>query len=322
MDGITKSKDAITVIAATNAPEDMLDPALLRAGRFDRKLYYNLPDREDREALFTYFLSKTRYDAGGISVPFWAGITSYRSPADIENIVSESDIIASRKKHDRIEVEDLSEALERIELGLRRKRKVAPHEREATAYHEAGHLVAIHYLSPLQNLFKISIVFRKETLGVVHTFAREENLFREREEFMGYIEGLLGGYAGEKIKYGSTSSGVVSDFKHAMLTAHGMVFRHGMGKGGHLGDYTSISSAALSEQLKRELNEDVEDILSAGLKKTEQLLKKKWDLVEAFVQELLQHDELELMAIQNIIDQYEAADGHQKRGLEHGISFA
>jgi len=101
-----------------------------------------------------------------------------------------------------------------------------------------------------------------------------------------------------------------------------MVFRHGMGKGGHLGDYTSISSAALSEQLKRELNEDVEDILSAGLKKTEQLLKKKWDLVEAFVQELLQHDELELMAIQNIIDQYEAADGHQKRGLEHGISFA
>ncbi|HNT29991.1 MAG TPA: AAA family ATPase, partial [bacterium] len=201
MDGIVKQRDNITVIAATNAPEEMLDPALLRAGRFDRKLHYDLPTREEREALLTHFLGRKNYDATKILVPFWAGVTTYRSPAELENFIEEAEIISQRNAHEVIMVEDMSEALERIELGLRRTKKVMQKEREATAYHEAGHLVAIHYLSPIQSYFKISIVFRKETLGVVHTFAKEESIIKSREEYLGHIQGLLGGYVGEKVKY-------------------------------------------------------------------------------------------------------------------------
>jgi len=309
MDGIMVQSAPITVIAATNAPEDTLDTALMRAGRFDRKLHYNLPTRDEREALFEYFLNKQQWNEAEISIPFWSGITVYRSPAEIQNIVEESKIIAIRNKHAKIEATDMSEALERIDLGLRRAIKVLPEEREATAYHEAGHLVAIHYLSPEQTFFKISIAFRRESLGRVHFLDKEESSFRDRAEFMGYLQGIMGGFAAEKLKYSITASGVRDDFEKASRLAFAMVYQHGMGRRGHLGNFTRIPPHQLSEALKWDLNQDMEDILQEALHKTQLLLKEKWELVETLVKELIEKEELEMIQIHRLLDRFERAKG-------------
>lgn len=303
MDGVVKKSANITVIAATNAPEHRLDPALLRAGRFDRKLYYDLPRREERIDLFEHFLKPYEWDRQQIQLPFWAGITSYHSPADIENIVEEAHLISLRKEHALIQVDDLSEAIERIQLGLRRRIKVPDFERERTAYHEAGHLVAIQYLSSESSYFKISIVMRKQTLGVVHSYAIEESFLRDRSDFLGSIAVNMGGYAAEKIKYGSTTGGVISDFRKATGLAYSMVYRHGMGASGHIGNYDN--GDGLSEKLKWVLNEDVETILREGLRSVEKTLTKHWKLIETIVQELMEREQLELLEIKEIIDAYE-----------------
>ena len=173
MDGLSDKSENIIVIGATNAAEDILDPALLRPGRFDRKVYIKKPSLEGRESLFRYYLSKIKYEAG-IDCKRLARKAVDKSPADIENIVKESALIATRNKKDVVGLRDISEAIERIELGMKQKLTVNAREREMTAYHETGHLITTYLSHPRDDVFKASIIPRKSSLGVVHPTSIQE----------------------------------------------------------------------------------------------------------------------------------------------------
>jgi cell division protease FtsH len=301
--GEPRPEQNIIVIGATNAPEETIDRALRRPGRFDRLLYIDLPNLEDREKLFAYYLSKIQYDKS-IDIGRLARKAVYKSPADIENIIKEAALIATRSKRDLIEYVDISEAIERIELGLKHKLNVTPHEKEQTAYHEAGHLIALYILHPTDDVFKASIIPRRGTLGAVHHQPREEIYTFDKNKLMADIKASLAGYVAEKLKYGTTSSGVASDFKQAMGIAHNMVWRYGMSDAGFLGDYTSIPDTQISDKLKEQLNDETAKIFKRCLKDVEDLLEKEKPLLDRFVKELLEKEELDYDEIDAIFKEY------------------
>lgn len=312
MDGLQEIKDKhgepsteqnIIIIGATNAGEDTLDKALLRPGRFDRKLYIDRPNLDDREKIFAYYLGKIQHDPA-IDVGRLARKAVYKTPADIENIVKEAALIATRSGRDVIKFEDLSEALERVELGLKHKLNVSPHEKEQTAYHEAGHLIALYILHPTDDVFKASIIPRRGSLGVVHHQPREELYTFDKDRLLADVKADLAGYVAEKMKYGVTSSGVAEDFKQAMAIAHNMVWKYGMGEVGLLGDYTTIPESQISEKLKEQLNDETDKILRKCLKDVEELLKKEQLILERFVKELLEKEELDYDEIDSIFKEY------------------
>ena len=307
MDGLTGKAENVIVIGATNASEEILDPALLRPGRFDRKVYITKPGLEGREALFKYYLSQVKHEAS-IDVARLARKAVGKTPAEIENIVKESALIAVRNGKELISLKEISEAIERIELGMKQSFKMNDREREMTAYHETGHLIATYLLHPRDDVFKASIVPRKGTLGVVHPTPREEWHSADRETLMADIKVCIASYVAEKIKFGTTTSGVSQDFRQAMGIAHQMVWRFGMGPSGLVGDYTTIPESEISEETKTRLNKDTDALLKASVTEVEDLLKKEHELFERFAHELLVKAELDYDEIEAIFAEYGKAN--------------
>lgn len=303
MDGLGDSEENVIIIGATNAPEETLDPALLRPGRFDRKVYINRPTLDEREKLFQYYLKKVKHDAS-IDSRRLARKAVGKSPAEIENIVKEAALIAIRKGKDMVTYREISDAVERIELGVKHKVKMTSHEREMTAFHEAGHLMVTYLLHPRDDVFKASIIPRKSSLGVVHPTPREEWFTEDREALLADIKVCLAGFAGEKLKYGVTSNGVASDFRQAMAIAHTMVWRLGMGTNGFVGDYTVVPESQMSEQMKNKLNEETDQLIQGCLKEVESILEKERPIFERFAHELLTKEELEYDEIEAIFNEY------------------
>jgi len=312
MDGLQELKDKsgeprpeqnIIVIGATNAPEDTLDRALRRPGRFDRIIYIEKPGLEDREKMFAYYLGKVSYDKS-LDIGRLARKAVYKSPADIENIIKEAALIATRNGRDIIKLEDVSEAMERIDIGLKRKITMTPLEKEATAYHEAGHAVVTYILHPTNDVFKISIIPRKDVLGVVYSQPKEELYHETKDKLLADIKVSLAGYAAEKMRFGVTTSGVASDFKNAMRVAHTMVWMVGMNDAGLIGDYTAVPESQLSDKIKEKLNEETQKIFQQCLKDVENLLSKERPIVDRLVKELLEKEELEYDEIESIFQEY------------------
>ena len=306
MDGLSEKSENIIVIGATNAAEDILDPALLRPGRFDRKVYIKKPNLEGRESLFRYYLSKIKYEAA-IDCKRLARKAVDKSPADIENIVKESALIATRNKKEVVGLRDISEAIERIELGVKQKLTINARELEMTAYHETGHLITTYLLHPRDDVFKASIIPRKSSLGVVHPTPLEEWHSQDRETLLAGIKVCLAGYVGEKVKFNTTTTGVTSDFQKAMAIAHFMVWRIGMGPSGLVGDYLTIGDKnpfVLSEETKIRLNQDVDKIIKDCLAEVEALLRKEKELFERFAHELMTKKELDYDEIEAIFAEY------------------
>ena len=307
MDGLTGKAENVIVIGATNAQEEILDPALLRPGRFDRKVYITRPGLEGREALFRYYLSKVKHEAS-IDVARLARKAVGKTPAEIENIVKESALIATRNGKEVIGLKEISEAIERIELGVKNRVKMTDREREMTAYHETGHLIVGYLIHPRNDVFKASIIPRKGTLGVVHPQAIEEWFSQDKEVMLADIKSYLAGYIAEKTKFGVTSSGVSSDFRAATQIAHNMVWRLGMGPSGLVGDYSAIPESELSEETKNRLNQDTDRIVKECLQEVDDILKKERDLFERFAHELLVKGELEYDEIEAIFAEYGKAN--------------
>jgi len=301
MDGLRDTKENIIVIGATNADLSKLDPALLRPGRFDRKVYIERPLVDDREKLFKYYLGKVKYDPT-IDCRRLANISVDNSPADIENIVKEAALIATRYGRDVVQHKDISEAIERIYLGLKRKRKIAPKEKLNTAYHEAGHAIVLYYLHPLDDVFKLSIIMRKETLGVAWHQPLQEIIGHDREWMMAEIKASLAGYAAEKQRFSFTTDGVSSDFKRATWLAQNMVCRFGMGPGSNLGNYFEYEH--LSDSTKDKLNKEIEAVLKACYDEVEALLVKESVLLKELADALLSKDELEYDDIDSICKKF------------------
>ena len=303
MDGLKEKDFDVIVIGATNADEGVLDQALLRPGRFDRKIYIDKPSLQGREKVFKYYIKKVKYDKN-IDLGRLARKAVYKSPAEIDNIIKEAALIATRNKRDTVSYPDMTEAMERIDMGMKHKKQMTKEEREMVAFHETGHLVTMYILHPTDDVFKASIISRKGSLGVVHPQPREELYTHSKEKLLADIKVSLGGYVSEKAYSGTTSSGVTSDFKQAMTKAHIMVWRFGMGESGFVGDYTAIPESQLSESLKEKLNSETAKILKACLKEVEELLKNEWVIVERFVKELLEKEELEYDEIEEIFKEY------------------
>jgi cell division protease FtsH len=242
MDGLKEKDLNIVLIGATNAPENFLDQALLRPGRFDRKIYVDLQGLEDREKLFEYYLKKVKYDQTGLRIDKLARVAVGYTPADVANIVRESALIAIRNKKEIISSKEIEEARERIALGIKRKIKLSPEEKWLTAYHEAGHAIVTYLKAPGKDVFKATIIPRKSTGGVVWTPEKEETFIKDQNDLLTDIKISLGSFAAEKLKFGFTTAGVDSDFQNALVIAHSMVWRWGMGKSGLIGNFHAITS--------------------------------------------------------------------------------
>ncbi|HNA59483.1 MAG TPA: AAA family ATPase [Elusimicrobiota bacterium] len=303
MDGLGEKQENVIVIGATNAAEGVLDKALLRPGRFDRKIFVDLPNLQERTELFRYYLRKIVH-APAIDIGRLARRCVQKSPADIMNICKESALIATRDKRSQITYRDISEAIERIDLGVAHPLSMSEQERQATAYHEAGHLLVLYNMHPTDDVFKASIIHRGGALGVVYHTPREELHSSTKDQILADIKVSLGGYMGEKIKYGVTSNGVAADFANAMGKAHTMVWRLGMGSNGFLGDYGVIPEHQLSDDIKSKLNQETYAILHQCAKDVEEFLRREWTLVDRFAQELVRRNELEYDDIHAIFAEY------------------
>lgn len=304
MDGLQEKDENVVIIGATNAGEDKLDAALLRPGRFDRKLYIDRPNLEEREKIFEFYFGKVKYDKSSVDIKKIARKSVYKTPAEIENIVKESVLIATREGKDAVEYKHVSEAIERIEMGLKHRRHMTLREKEMVAYHESGHLIVLYLLHPTDDVFKASIIGRRESLGVVHHHPREEIFTKSREALLADIKVSLGGYVAEKMRFGTSSSGVSMDFKMAMATAHAMVWSLGMNDAGFIGDYATIPESQLSEKVKETLNNETQKIFQKCLKDVEDLLLKEKELLERFVKELMEKEELDYDEIDSIFREY------------------
>ncbi|MBD3427226.1 MAG: AAA family ATPase [Candidatus Omnitrophica bacterium] len=315
MDGLKGKEENIVVIGATNAMEGHLDQALLRPGRFDRKIMITKPSQDDREDLFKFYLNKVRAEED-LDLGRLARRAVGKSPADIANIVKESALIATRNKKTEIGLKEISEAFERVDLGIKYRLTVTPKEKEMTAYHESGHLLTTFFKAPSKSIFKASIIPRKGALGVVWSPEKEELHSRSREHLMSEIMTSIGGYVAEKIKYGTTTSGVSSDFQKAMGIAHSMVWNLGMGETGLIGDFTVIPKEQLSEDLRLKLNKDTQSIMKSCLKQVQDILTEKKEILDRFAKELLEREELEYDEIIAILEEYGYKEGQV--GTEEG----
>jgi len=302
MDGLKDKDYNIILIGATNAPEIYLDPALLRPGRFDRKIIVDKPNLEDREKLFAYYLKSVKYNTQDVKIDRLARITVGQTPADIANIVHEAALITVRNQNSLISMKEIDEARERIALGIKRRVKLSEKEKWQTAYHEAGHAIATYFLAPSRDVFKVTITPRGPTGGATWIPEREDSFIEDSNELLSKIKISLGSYAAEKIKYNATTSGVYGDFSSAMHHAHNMVWVCGMGKSGFLGNWEIADK--ISEDIKAKLDADVQDILNTCLNEVTALLKKEEPLMDRLAKELVAKDELNYDEIEAIFKEF------------------
>jgi cell division protease FtsH len=308
MDGLKEQDSNIVIIGATNAPENFLDPALLRPGRFDRKIYVDKPNLEDRQKLFAYYIKEVKYDPESVKIDRLARLSVGSSPADVANMIREAALIAIRHKKSVISMKEIDEARERIALGIKRRIKIRPEEKRQAAYHEAGHAIITYLLVPTQDVFKITITPRGHTGGVTWTPEKEEIFIRDKLQLLNRLKICLGSYAAERIKLGTTTAGVDSDFYTALNIAHNMVWRWGMGKSGILGNFSfyqeNHQGALLSETTKTILDNDVQDLLQICLKEVEELLRQEEKLLERLASELVAKEELDYDEIEAIFGEF------------------
>ncbi|MFA7677218.1 MAG: AAA family ATPase, partial [Candidatus Omnitrophota bacterium] len=294
MDGLASSKQNIVVMAATNVSEAELDPALMRAGRFDRKIYVGLPGLGERAQIISYYLEKINYDKTNLSVDKLARMTVGNSPADIANIIRVAALIAQRKKKATVDMSDINEARERIILGIKSEISLSKQDKKIAAYHEAGHTIVTYLLVPTQDVFKASIIPRKAAGGSTWTAEKEERYIPDKEYILGEIKSLLGGYAAEKIKFGSTSAGVGDDLRKANLLAEKMVKSWGMGTsgpGGVSGERWMPSQIA---------ERDKEDIVNNCLDEVSKILRKEKPILDEMANLLLDKEEIDYDLIEDV----------------------
>ena len=302
MDGLKDKDHNIILIGATNAPESSLDPALLRPGRFDRKIFVDKPNLEDRQKLFAYYLKQVKYDPVDVKIDRLARITVGQNPADIANIVREAALITVRNQNELISMKEIDEARERIALGIKRRVKLSEKEKWQTAYHESGHAIITYLLAPSKDVFKVTITPRGPTGGATWIPEREDTFIEDSNDMLIIIKISLGSYAAEKIKYNATTTGVGGDFSSAMHHAHQMAWVYGMGKSGFLGNWEIVNN--ISEEVKAKLDADVQEILNSCLIEVTALLKKEEALMDRLAKELVAKDELNYDEIEAIFKEF------------------
>lgn len=301
MDGLRNTENNIVIIAATNVPENELDSAIMRAGRFDRKINVTKPNLKEREEMFKLYLSKIKTDSS-IKPEILARKTVYFSPAEIESMVRESSLIGMREGRSAVNMNDLNDAYDRVSFGQASNVVMTDDEKISTAYHETGHAIIYYLVHPTDDIMKATIIPRAGSLGYVFARPTEETHSKGRNHLLAEIKVSIASYVVEKKKFGDTTTGVGggrgSDFHKALQIARSMVWSYGMGASGLIGDFTALGAQNLSERTKETLDSDMQEILQECLRAVENIVADNWNAVEAFAaalhkKETLDYDEIE-----------------------------
>jgi cell division protease FtsH len=201
-------------------------------------------------------------------------------------------------------MDDMSEAMDRVDLGMETHLTRTREELEKTAYHEAGHAVIMYLLHPTDDVFKITLKSYGNALGHVQPNPREESHSESRDKLLADIMVSLAGYGAEKIKYGNTTTGVSGDFRRAMAIANSMVWKVGMGISGFVGDFSIIPKEEISTSLKERLNNETIAILNSCNAKVEEVLKENWAVIDDIVKMLLETKEMDFDDLEEIFDKH------------------
>lgn len=303
MDGFDKNSNVI-VLAATNRA-DVLDPALLRPGRFDRRTNIMLPERRDREAILKVHFKNKPVDET-VSIGALAAKTAGSSGADLANIANEAAIIAAARSAKKISNNDLTEAFEKIAIGPERKAKIMnDHEKEMTAYHEAGHAIVGHVLPESDPVHKVTIIPRGATGGVTWFLPPEDKSYTSLIEFKDILARALGGRVAEKIIYGKDriTTGAGSDLRKATEIAREMIVEQGMGtrlrdqvfhedNGGMMFDRMT-HERPYSDDTAKEIDKEVAELIKEAARRAESVINHNRENLDKLAKTLLEEETLE-----------------------------
>lgn len=311
MDGFEKGSNVI-VIAATNRA-DVLDPALLRPGRFDRRVQITLPERKDREAILKVHYKKKPTD-DTVDIKALSSKTAGSSGADLANIANESAIVAARHGRKTITNNDVTEAFEKVAIGPERKATVmSEKDKEMTAYHEAGHALVGHILPDSDPVHKVTIIPRGGTGGVTWFLPPEDRYYTSIIEFKDVLARALGGRIAEKVIYGGdrVTTGAGSDLQKATQIARDMVLEQGMGKelrnrvfhqdnGGMMFD-RMVHDRPYSEDTAKQIDIDVDQLMQEAEERAEAVIKSNKKGLEALKDALLEKETVDEKEVATIL---------------------
>ena len=311
MDGL-ESSNGVIVLAATNRP-DVLDPALLRPGRFDRQVVMDLPDIRGRRQILDVHVKKIK-TAPDVDLDVVARATPGFSGAELANLCNEAALLAARRGHEEVTQADMEEARDKVSYGTeRRSRKINDRERRVTAYHEAGHtLVALHneYCVPVH---KVTIIPRGQSaLGATFMMPKEDTYLRTKRELMADMDMSIGGRVAEEIIFDDISTGASADIQHMTAIARRMVCMFGMSeKLGNvkLGDFTSHPHMridgpppeGISNETEREIDLEVRRLINEATDRTRNILSTHRDQLEKIAEALLEKETLSIAELYDLL---------------------
>ncbi|HYF04051.1 MAG TPA: ATP-dependent zinc metalloprotease FtsH, partial [Patescibacteria group bacterium] len=327
MDGFDSGL-GVVVMAATNRP-DVLDPALLRPGRFDRQVLADKPDLAGRTDIFSVHTRNVKLGMAVDSARL-AAMTPGFAGAEIANVVNEAALLAARKNKSEVAMKDFEEAIERVIAGLEKKNKIInKQERKTIAYHESGHAIAGYFTPGADVVQKVSIIPRGfGALGYVLSMPLEDRYLMNRKELIGKIVGLLAGRAAEEIVFGEVSTGASNDLERATQLARNMVTVYGMSErlfnlslvqNGSPTDYlgNGQSVGRRSEQLEQMIDEEIMKIMTNCYAEAKRILKEKEELLHAMAQELLKKEVLGVKDIANLLGE----PPHRENAIQEEMPF-
>jgi cell division protease FtsH len=302
MDGFEQGTNVI-VLAATNRA-DVLDAALQRPGRLDRRVNIDLPDRKDREAILKIHFTKKPL-AKNVDLDALAAKTAGSSGADLSNIANEAAIIAARHNRKEIIQDDVTAAFEKVAIGPERKSKImSDKEKEITAYHEAGHALVGHVLPDSDPIHKVTIIPRGRTGGVTWSIPAEDKSYHSIREFKDVLARALGGRIAEEVVYGAdrVTTGAGSDLRQAAELARDMVINQGMGK--KLRDQVfHIDEGMMLERMMHEkqysdetakvIDDEVESLITEAARRAREVIKANRHKLEELKERLLKKETVE-----------------------------
>lgn len=311
MDGFEQGTNVI-IIAATNRP-DILDPALLRPGRFDRKVTMDNPDVAGRLEILKVH-AKGKPLAADADLPAIAKITSGFSGADLENLINEAAILTARRNKKTIGMSELQESMERVVMGPERKtRVISEKEKRIIAYHEAGHAIMFHVLEHANPVHKITIVPRGRAGGYVMPLPEEDTTLHSREEFEDRIAAAMGGRAAEEIIFNQLTTGASSDLQHATNLARSMVMQFGMsallGPRTFGSGHTSLflgrelgEQRDYSEEVAEQIDQEVKRIVQSSYDRSKNILLQYRSKLDELASILIEQETLDRASFEEIMN--------------------
>jgi len=309
MDGFTPN-DNVIVVAATNRG-DLLDPALLRPGRFDRRVTLDMPDKEGRLAILRIHARGKRF-AKGIGWEKVADRTVGFSGADLENMLNEAAILAARDNQTQIEEKDIEEAATKVKLGPAKKKLQSEEDRKITAYHEAGHAVATHLLPKMDPVHRISIVARGMSLGHTLIPPANDRTHETKTRMFQQITAMLGGRAAEEVVFAEMTSGAANDIEKATQLARAMVVDFGMSslgpinlgpqvEFGEFGQAEWYEPAQVSPAMQEKVDMEIKKIMDTCYRQAVVIVKKERKILDKVVEKLLEKETIDKDDFEKIV---------------------